>query len=218
VSSLVRPEFGPSLPALLRERFGVSERVTIALVVLLVVVAGFVAVVVRPGDPGDTHYVYEGDPVFNVSYSSDALDRVEPRDDELLRLEGERGPQSVTITVRPLSLPAFDGDVSHAGLPVYASGHEERLRAATPGFEFVGEGRARVGGSPGYEIEFRSGPPDARTFGSDVMVVQGEDDADGAVLLSLRRTVTGPLSEDDRRFSTVVRSAFRSFAYGRDPF
>jgi hypothetical protein len=218
VSSIVRPEFGPTLPALLRRRFGVPERATIALVGVLVVVGGFVAVVVRPGDPGDTHYVYEGDPVFNVSYASDALDRVEPQGDELLRLEGERGPQSVTITVRPLALPSFSGDVSHAGLPIYASEHEERLRAATPGFELVGEGRARVGGSPGYEIEYRAGPPDARTFGSDVIVVRGEDDAGGAVLLSLRREVTGPLGEEDREFSTVVRSAFRSFAYGRDPF
>jgi hypothetical protein len=213
VSSLVRPEFGPTLPALLRERFGLPPGATIAAVVVVVVVAGIVAVAVRPGTPGDAQFVHEDDPVFNMLYTSDMLDRVEPQGDELVRFEGKRGPQRVAVTVSPLKLPAAGGDVSHALLPVYASTHADRLREQVDGFQLVDEGRARVGGSPGYEVTFRAGD---RLFGSDVIVVPGEDDARGAVLVSLRREVSGPLGEAAHELSAAARSAFRSFAFGRD--
>jgi hypothetical protein len=212
VSSLVRPEFGPTLPALLRERFGLPPRATIAAVVVLVVLAGIVAVAVRPGTPGDTQFVHDGDPVFNMLYTSGMLERVEPQGDELVRFEGERGAQRATVTVSPLELPAAGGDVTHALLPVYASGHADRLREEIPGFQLVEEGRARVGTSPGYEVTFRA----PGLYGSDVVVVPGEDDARGAVLVSLRREVSGRLGAEAHELSAAARSAFRSFAYGRE--
>ena len=210
---LVLPEYGPSLPALLRGR--VPAPVTIALVVALVALAGLAAVVVRPGDDDGDQVIHDGEPVFNVLVP-DALHQAEPRPGELLRLEGRRGPQSATVTIQPLSLPPFDGDVSHAQLPVYATSHIDALRARYDGFELVDEGRARVNDAPGYEVTFTYGPPEARTFGSDVLVVPGEDESDGAVLISLRRRVTGPLDEADQEFSATARKAFRSFRYGRD--
>jgi hypothetical protein len=212
----VRPEFGPTLPALLRSRAGLPAPVTIALVAVLVALAGLAAVAVRPGRDDGDQLVFEGEPVFNVLYAPDALHRAAERPGELLRLEGTRGPQSVSVTVRPLALPAFDGDVSHAQLPVYATSHIDALRAGLDGFRLTGEGRARVNDAPGYEVTFTYGPPQARTFGSDVLVVPSEDDAAGAVLLSLRRQVTGPLDEADHEFSSLARKAFRSFRYGRD--
>jgi hypothetical protein len=215
VSSLVRPEFAPTLPTLLRERFGLPPRATIAAVAVLVALGAVVAIAVRPGDPGDTQFVHEGDPLFNIVYASGLLEPVEPHGDEFFRLEGERGRLTVSIAVRPLPLPAPAGDVSHAFLPLYASEHAERLRGEIEGFELVEEGRARVGGAPGYEIMFRAGEG---TSGSDVIVVPSEDDARGAVLISVRREVTGPLSEDARELSTATRAAFRSFTYGRDPY
>jgi hypothetical protein len=213
VSSLVRPEFGPTLPTLLRERFGLPPRATIAAVAVLVALGAVVAIAVRPGTPGDTSYVHESEPVFNMLSTSGLLDRVEPQGAELVRFEGERGPQRVSVTVRPLELPATGGDVSHALLPVYASAHEDTLREEIPGFELVEEGRARVGTSPGYEVTFRSG---SELFGSDVMVVPGEDDPRGAVLVSLRREVDGKLGEAAQELSAAARSTYRSFAFGRD--
>jgi len=213
VSSLVRPEFGPTLPTLLRERFGLPPRATLAAVAVLVVLGAVVAIAVRPGTPGDTSYVHEGDPVFNMVYTSGLIERVEPQGDELVRFEGERGPQKVSITVRPLELPATGGDVTHALLPVYASAHTDRLREQIDGFQLIEEGRARVGTYPGYEVSFRSG---SELFGSDVVVVPGEDDADGAVLISLRREVDGKLGEAAQELGAAARSTYRSFAYGRD--
>jgi hypothetical protein len=212
VSSLVRPEFGPTLPALLRERFGLPPRATIAAVVVLVVLAGVVAVAVRPGTPGDTQYVHEGEPVFNMLSTAGLFDRVEPQGDELVRFHGERGAQRATVTVRPVELPATGGDVSHALLPVFASAHTDRLREEIDGFQLLEEGRARVGTSPGYEVSFRA----PGLFGSDVVVVPGEDDPRGAVLVSIRREVDGPLGEAAHELSAAARSTYRSFAFGRE--
>jgi hypothetical protein len=211
---LVLPEYGPTLPALLRGR--IPAPVTIALVVALVALAGLAAVAVRPGDDDGDQLIHEGEPVFNVLYVPDALHQAPARPGELLRLEGSRGPQSVTVTVQPLGLPDFAGDVSHAQLPAYASAHIDALRARFDGFQLIDEGRARVNDAPGYEVSFSYGTDGSRTFGSDVLVVPSEDESDGAVVISLRRQVTGPLREADHEFSGIARKAFRSFRYGRD--
>jgi hypothetical protein len=211
---LVLPDYGPTLPALLRRRAGVPPRLTIAAVAAIVALVAAAMVAVRPGIEDAEQHVHEGDPVFNVLYPSGAFRVADPRPGELLRLEGERGRQSVAITVRPLRLPPYRGDISHGLLPVYASGHIDRLRAGFPGFALVEDGRARINDAPGYEVTFSAG----RMFGSDVLLVPGEDDARGAVILSLRREVAGdgPLDEADKAFSGLARKAFRSFRYGRD--
>ncbi len=215
---MIQPEYGPSLPVLLRDRAGIAPRVTVAVVVALVVLFGAAMVIVRPGADDGEQLVHEGNPVFNVLYEPDVLRAVQPRPGELLRLEGERGHPAVSVTVRPLSLPPYRGDISHGLLPVFAVRHIEALKARYDGFKLLGEGRARVNDAPGYEVLFRSGPPSARTFGSDVLLVTAENEGRDAVILSLRREVAGRrrLGEAGREFSKVARKAFRSFRYGRD--
>jgi hypothetical protein len=210
----VLPDYGPTLPTLLRRRAGVPEQLTIAVVVAAVVVLGIVMVVVRPGIEDAEQLVHEGVPVFNLLYPSGAVRPVEPRAGELVRLEGERGRQSVAVTIRPLRLPLRRGDISHAQLPVLASAHAETLRRELEGFTLVEEGRARINDAPGYEVTFTAG----RTFGSDVLLVPAEDDARGAVVISLRREIRGaaPPTDAEREFAGLARKAFRSFRYGRD--
>ena len=214
----VAPEYGPTLPALLRARRGIPPRVTIAVIVALVVVLGFVMVTVRAGGEHGKHLVHEGEPVFNMVYDDAVLREVRPREGELVRLEGERGRQAVAVTVRPLSLPPFEGDIAHGLLPAYASGHIEDLASQLDGFRLLEDGRARVGESPGYEVTFRAGPARNPTFGSDALVIPTEVDARGAVVLSLRRQVDGraELGEDAKELSAIARSAFRSFNYGTE--
>jgi hypothetical protein len=214
VPSLVQPEYGPPLTVLLRKR-GVPAALTIAVVVALVVVGGLVMLLVRPGDDGE-QLVHEGEPVFNVLYRADDLRPVEPRPGELLRLEGETGRQTAEVTVRPLRLPSFGGDISHALLPTFASGHIDRLREQLPGFRLMSEGRARVNDAPGYEVVFEAGAPGDLTQGSDVLLVPSEDETAGAVLISLRRHVTGRLGGPAHELTASARKAFRSFRYGRD--
>lgn len=218
--TLVRPEFEPTLPALLRRRLGVRERTTV--VVLLALVALFVVavVLVRPRVDRTSQVVHGDEPAFSLDYRNDLFHTVDPGPGELARLEGRRGRQAVTLTVRPLELPPYDGDVAHALLPVYASGHIERLAGENDRFDLRAEQRARVNDAPGYEIRFRTGPPGSHTYGSDLMLVPAEDEERGALLLSLRREVTGPvkLSESEEEFADLATEAMRSvkFGAGRD--
>lgn len=215
----MKPAFGPTLPALARRRLGVREPLTIAAVAALVAAFGFAMATVRPGsDPGE-QLVHRQPPVFNLLYDADLLRPVDPRPGELARLEGERQRQSVAIAVRPLELPPYEGDVAHGLLPTYATGHIDRLRAELDGFRLDEEGRTRINDAPGYEVAFRAGPPSRRTVGTDVLLLPAEDVADGAVVLSFRREISGRgrLGEAGRRLNNRSRKAFRSFAYGPDP-
>jgi hypothetical protein len=215
----VLPEYGPTLPALVRRRFGVRERTTIALVAAAVVLAAFALLVVRPEVDAIAHLVHRGEPVFNLTYDNRALHAVQPRAGELARLDGRRGRLAVAVTVRPVRLPAYDGDVAHGLLPTFASGHIERLRASLDHFQLRAQGRARVNDAPGYEVRFRTGPAGHRTFGNDVIVIPSEDEERGALLLSARRAIDGRvrLGKGGQTLSDKAADAFRSFRYGTQP-
>jgi hypothetical protein len=213
---LVRPEFEPTLPTVLRRRFGMPERVTVALLVLALVLVAVAALLVRPRVDTSATLVHRSEPVFNLEYDTGALHVVEPRPGQLARLEGRRGRQSVEITARPLELPAYEGDVAHGLLPVYASGHIRSLADEHDRFRVTDQHRARINDAPGYEVRFLSGPAARPTLGTDTLLVPDEEESRGAVLLSMRRTVDGPLRLDEREkeFADSASEAFRSFSYG----
>src|SRR3954454_8669029 len=97
-------DFGPTLPQLLRRRFGIGERVvTIAAVALVVVVA--VGALVRSYAVAPRHLVYRAGPTFNLQYPARTLHRKPPDAGELVRLEAHRGQLTASITVSPLHLP-----------------------------------------------------------------------------------------------------------------
>jgi hypothetical protein len=210
---LVRPEFEPTLPTLVRRRIGLPERATVALLVLAIALVAAAALFVRPRVDGVSRLVHGEDPAFNLVYASGALHEVDPGAGELARLEGRRGRQSVTITVRPLALPAHEGDVAHGLLPVYASGHIESLAKELDGFKLTQEHRTRINDAPGYEMRFQYG---STTLGTDTMLVPDEEEQRGAVLLSMRRTVNGRLrlGKREKEFADLASEAFRSFEYG----
>jgi hypothetical protein len=216
---LVLPPFRPTLPTIVHRRTGLRERTTIALLAGAVVLVLLAVLVVRPRVDGVTQLVHRGQPVFNVLYDDGALHSVAPRQGELLRLEGRRGRLTVAVTVSPLRLPAQAGDVAHGLLPAFASGHIDALRSRLDHFQLWFEGRARVNGAPGYEVRFRTGPQGRRAFQNDILVVPAEDDARGAVVLSLRREIRGRPSFGAREqaFSDTTAAAFHSFKYGTAP-
>ena len=119
----VREEFQPTLPVLVRKRFGLPERTTIALLLIALALLAVAVVLVRPRVDTISNVVHREDPRFTMEYANTALRSAEPQGDELVRLEGRRGRQTATVTVRPLDLPPATGDVAHGRLPVYASGH-----------------------------------------------------------------------------------------------
>ena len=207
---LVLPEYGPTLPAIARRRFGWRERTT---VILLLVLAALIAValfVVKPEVDPLAKYVHHGDPTFNLLYRRSALHKVAPQGSELVRLQGHRGRLTTTIAVEPLTVPPATGDIAHGELPAFASRHIEELRAEHPDLQLVAEGRARVNDAPGYEVRFRTG----NTFGNDLMILPKEDESGGALLVTARREVTGRQGKREAALNKATAKAYRSFKYG----
>jgi hypothetical protein len=213
------PDYGPSLPALLRRRFGFRERVTTAVALaLLLLVAGIALLVVYLTGP--ERIVYRAGPTFNLQYGSDVLHRVPPLNGELVRLEGRRGRLAVSITVTPLRLPAYAGNVTSGLLPAYEDGYERRLRASlrASGGDFVkrDEGSARVNDAQGYQVGFRTGPAGRFTWGRDILLVPEDENVRDGVVLHLRQTKQGTLTKRDEKFLGPVRRALKSFNFGTD--
>src|SRR4051794_4985046 len=138
---LVRPEYGPSLPAWLETRFRLPRRTTVAVALVLLAVAGVVVLLATRS--GDARHVNKA-PVFNLRYAPDALKRETPPPGWLLVLDSRRGGKFVqSLGIRRLTLPPHRGGVS-AFLPVYADAYERALGRTLAKFEAVDEGKARI--------------------------------------------------------------------------
>jgi hypothetical protein len=214
-----RPGFGPSLPALLRRRFGIPPVVTLA-VVAVVALTGAVAIVIaiaRPPSPGTQVVHSSPPPVFNLLYQPAFMHQARAHPGELMRLEGKRGKLSVSIVVRPLKLPRYGGDVTHGLLPVYADRFADEQAKILPGFQLASEGRARVNNGVGYEIGFQSIRPRMRVYGRDVLLVPDDPaEGKGLVTLSLRQVKPGgPFKKGgERNLAFQSKKAYRSFRFG----
>jgi hypothetical protein len=208
-------DLGPSLPAVLRRRFGVRERVSTA-VALTLVVAVAAALVVRSYATRPEQIVFRAGPTFNLQYSSNVLRRVSSQGGELVRLELRRGKLSASITVDRLRLPAYAGNVTSGLLPVYVDGYERRLRGVEDGFQLRDEGSARVNSAQGYQVGFRSGPPGHFTWGRDMLLVARDENVRDGVLLRLRQSKVGTVTKHDTEVLDSVKKAFKSFDFGTD--
>jgi hypothetical protein len=205
--------FGPSLPALLRRRFGVPPHVT-ALAVLVLLAAAVVAVLLRPNPVGDKKLVHAAPPVFNFLYRGGRLHPATPGAGELSRLEGSRPGLRAWVSASRLELPRYGGNVVHGLLPAYATGHTALLRREHRRFLLRDEGKARVNDAEGYQVGFRSGRRGDLLYGRDVMLVPNDASVSGGVLLALRLQIQGRVNAPDKRLISAARSAFRSFCFG----
>ena len=218
--AVTRAEFGPTLPGALRDRFGIPPAATLAVaaVVALLAMAGIVYALDRPNVWGE-RVVRKGPPTFNMIYAGDAMHVARSQTGELLRLEGRRKGLEVSVVVKPLKLPPFEGDVTHGLLPVEADRVVERERAAMPGLELSQEGRARVNNGVGYEVDLVRNTDSERFLGRDVLLVPDDpEEGTGAVLLSLRQRKNSgaKLTPPERNLAYLARKAYRSFRFGPD--
>ena len=212
-----QPDFGPTLPALVRRHFGLRERLTtVAGAVLVGLIA--LALILHASLSGPERFVYRAGPTFNIQYSGNVLQRVAPGGQELVRLEGRRGTVSVTIAVTRLRLPPYPGNVTSGLLPVYEDRYERGLRRGAVDFVVRDEGSARVNDAQGYQLGFRTGPPGRFTWGRDILLVPGDENVREGVVLKLRQTKVGPaITKRDEKYLEAVHRAFKSFNFGTDP-
>ena len=189
---VVLPEFGPSLPALLRAR----GRAAPALALLGVAVLAVVLLVARRG--GDAELRHGQAPAFRMTYDPEVLRRVAPRAGELARLEGRH----LALVVR--RLPAAGA----TDLPIAASRYAAALRERLRGFALRAQRPARVGDAAGYELRYRAR---RRLAGQAILLVAPTGTADGVVLTLERRRGNG------RGVLEPAREALFSFRFVAAP-
>ena len=171
--SVVREEFGPTLPEILGPRLHVPPRtVWRALAAAGAVVALVLVWLVFLRDtPGQAGVVVREPVAFNLIHT-DALQRAAPRDGEMLRLGRGRGAQS--FAVRPLRLAPYKGDVS-AALTLLSARLIRQMSATYPGFLWRGDGRVNINKQPGYQIVFQARVGGHTTYGKRVLLVAAPD-------------------------------------------
>jgi hypothetical protein len=214
VTAAVRPELGPTLPEIVPVRWRRTAAVVGGLVVLAIAVQ-----VLRPADDG-IDVVRTGPVAFNFRYTAD-LPRVKPRAGELLRLERTAGGKFIqSFVVRPLTLPAYRGDVVGI-LPVLAAHEIDALRARYASFELVEEGKARVNDAPGYQVVFRARLAQRRLYGRLILLPEFLDGKPvtprrGVELLLEATPSAGVGRAEDVGARGLNKRPFRTFRFGTE--
>ena len=214
----VQPAYGETLPALLQRTRGIPERRTVLVAFALAALVVVAILVLRDPLQGKTQLVHRSAPVFNMLYPKGRVKVVAPQGAEYQRFEAARGDRvRLAVTVSPLRLPAYRGDVAGL-LPVVMERHVAQLARSHPGFKLLDEGKARVNKAPGYQVGFAYGTKAHPSTGRDVMVVPVElPNVRQGVLISLRQTLgphrAGPAAQ---ALIGAMKSVFRSFKFGPD--
>jgi hypothetical protein len=214
--SVVREEFGPTLPELLGARLRVSVRSAwlglAAIGVVAVAVAAWLTL--RP-TPGQTGAVVRKPVAFNLVYTN-ALRRAAPRSGELLRLQARSGPPQ-SLVVRPLRLAAYKGDVS-AALTFLSARLIDQMRAQYKGFLWRGDGRININQQPGYQIVFQALVNGRTTYGKRVLLVAAPDPPPRAgvdMTILSARSIAVPKA-DAVAANGALKTPYRSFRFGTD--
>jgi hypothetical protein len=214
--SVVREEFGPTLPELVGRRLGVRVRTVWLLLAAIGVVAVAVAawLSLRP-DPNQTGVVVREPVTYNLIYT-EPLHRVAPRAGETLRLQSRSGPPQ-SLAVRTLRLAPYKGDVS-AAMTFLSSLLIEQMRAQYQDFVWRGDGRVNINKQPGYQIIFQARVDGRLTYGRRVMLVAKPDPPprDGVDLTILAARSPSVPNLDSVGATGALKTAYRSFRFGTD--
>jgi hypothetical protein len=218
--SVVRPEFGPTLPELLGPRIRALPRAgqAVLAVVAAAVVVGLGMLLVRGEQDHRAHAVVREPIAYNLVYPP-ALERVAPRGRETLRLEtqvGTEAPQSFAVT--PLRLPAYRGDATGV-VTLMSANLIRRMRATIPGFVWRGDGRVNYNRQPGYEILFQAKLGGRTTYGRRTLLLPGGDTPprEGVDIMMLAaRSPAIPRVDAVGSAQGALKTAIRSFRFGTE--
>lgn len=211
--SAVKPQYGPSLVAMLAPRSLAVRVAAAAFAALLVTAVVLVALRAR----ADETFVLERKPItFNLAYGPQ-FKRV-PKAGTLLALSHVRNGLFLdSYVVRELDLPPYRGAVGGM-LPVYAFDYIARQRRRYPGFEFVNEGRTRINNGVGYAVTFRSKRGARTLYDKHLLLV--EETPDGrrkGVIIELTSTAAaGTPNATEIGNHGALKMALRSFRFGED--
>jgi len=219
--SVVRPEFGPTLPELLAPRIRALPRaaqVALAVLALAVVVLAALLLLRREEDDGRLQAVVREPIAYNLVYPR-TLARVAPRGRETLRLQtpaGAADPQSFAVT--PYRLPAYKGDPTGI-LTLSSANMISAMRRTIPGFVWRGDGRVNYNRQPGYEILFQAKINGRTTYGRRTILLPGGDTPpkEGVDITMLAaRSEAIPRVDAIGAAAGALKTAIRSFRFGTE--
>jgi len=209
--SVVRSEFGPTLPELLAPRLRVLPRVArLALAVLAVVVVALLGYRALFGGAGEQVVVVRGSTAFNFIHRA-PLQRQAPHVGELARV----GSASGSFAVRPLRLPPYRGDAAGT-LPVVAAQQELALGRQRPGFQWRSDGRTSINKIPGYEIVYQYRRGAELIYGRRVMLVPTPTARDGVEIVIEAPRSTAIPNADSVGHNGALKTSLRSFRFGTE--
>ena len=219
--SVVRPEFGPSLPELLAPRVRALPRLVqaaLAAVVLLIVLAAAL-VLFRKEEDANRQTVVVRSPIEYNLVVAPPLARVAPRGRETLRLETPAGTKAPMLyTVTPYRLPPYHGDST--GILTFESANMiARMRRTIPGFVWRGDGRVNYNRQPGYEILYQANIGGRTTYGRRTVLVPGGDapPKEGLdITMQAARSAAIPRVDAIGAANGPLKTAIRSLRFGTE--
>jgi len=220
--SVVRPEFGPTLPELLAPRVRALPRaVQVALAVLaaLVVAGAAYAVVHQRESDARPQAVVRSPIAYNLLYAP-PLQRVAPRGRETLRLQtpsGTAAPQRFTVT--PYKLPPYKGDATGI-LTLQSANMITQMRRTIPGFVWRGDGRVNYNRQPGYEILYQAKIDGRTTYGRRTILLPGGDtpprEGVDIWMVAARSASTPRVDAVGATNGSALKTAIRSIRFGTE--
>jgi hypothetical protein len=214
--SVVREEFGPTLPEVVGGRLGVRPRTVwralAAIGAVAVAVLAWLALRPTPNQSG----VVVHDPVtYNLIYP-DALRRAAPHSGETLRLQSRSGPPQ-SLVVHTLRLAPYKGDVN-AALTFLSSSLIDQMRGQYQDFVWRGDGRVNINKQPGYQIIFQARVDGRTTYGRRVLLVAKPDPPprEGVDMTILAARSPSVPNLDSVGATGALKTAYRSFRFGTD--
>jgi hypothetical protein len=216
VSSLVKPEFGPTLAEIAGPRW---PRLRVVLIVLGVAIAVWLGVkwFWPTGDPRTVEVVKA--PVAVNVLKNAQLKKVAPQGDEELRLVSTQKGVDQTFTVTPLTLPAYPLGDPGVALPVFASAQIAAMKKADPALRVRSEGRTRVNLYPGYAITYDTMRGDKRYYGKRIFLYPDEPNPTEGVQIDMLAPRVGevPLAgPNDVGNLGPTKLPLRSFNFGTE--
>jgi hypothetical protein len=213
---LVKPEYRPTLPELLRPLPRWARRCAWAALALLAAIAVWLGT--GGAKPPETHVVVHGARTFNLAWGA-RMHRVS-RPGALLALENRRNGLFLdSYVVRAVTLPPYRGFAGGSVLPILAGRRLQEIAATASGFmpSNPPEGRTRINDAPGYQITWRERQNGRTIYARDVWLVPPVDGERNAVLIELRSTPAANTPNADRTGGTgALKQPVRSFRFGTE--
>jgi hypothetical protein len=213
--SVVRPEFGPTLPALLGPRIARLPRpvrlalaAIVALLLLLIVYALFFK---GEGVKAKKAVIVREPVAFNFVYRA-PFGKEQPQAGELARVVSK----AQTFSVRALDLPAYRGDAA-GFLPLYAATLEAQMAKDLPGFVWRADGRTNINKQQGFEIVFQYRGADGGTvYGRRTLLLPNVTSRVGADIWAVAPRSPSIVRADDVGHNGGLKTALRSFRFGTE--